>query len=110
MVTIKRFTHNGAMMALRHNRLDDSRHVVDLMKPSVQLLTFDSSTRIFNADKKQVGYLRSTVDSWALVIGEQRHVLGPHRDYHWDALADCEVEAARILLKSYNVPVDQTCG
>lgn len=99
MITEKMFAHNGRTYALMHISDTDSRNVIDVEGDGDVLLEFQNDLMIFNQQGAPIGRIASKGHLWVLQRDGQEDVaLGAHRDYHWKALVDCEVQAAQILL------------
>lgn len=93
------FEHGGKQYALTHDLDDDSRDVHELSDEKM-LLRFDSSMRIYNAEKQYIGGFSSMNNTWSLTRpGMEDHDLKvPVRDYHWKNIEDAEIEAAKVFL------------
>jgi hypothetical protein len=94
----KGFEVNGEPVVLTHNIEDDSRSVVD--SDGDVLLMFTCSLDVLNSTGEKIAKLNAQNSAWALTRYDRETdvILGAHRDYHWQALVDCEVRAAQILL------------
>lgn len=82
---------------LLHKHEDDSRVVINDVGDV--LLKFSSSLAITDGSDRAIGALRATHSLWELQRKGKSVSCGPVRDFHWEALADAEVNAAKVIIK-----------